>query len=80
MTSIELAKASAEKISRCLKTFFGALLASRSVGERLTRSTRTIVPAGAITVAAVVSWIATVAVSNWANNVVQLAENAYSRR
>src|SRR5258708_38811107 len=44
MTSTELAKPSIEKISLCRNTFLGALLASRSVGERLTRSTRTIEP------------------------------------
>src|SRR5262249_15185335 len=44
MTSTEFANASIEKISLCTRTFFGALLASRSVGDRLTRSTRTIEP------------------------------------
>src|SRR6478735_12820742 len=39
--STALANPSTEKISRCRNTDLGALLASRSVGERLTRSTRT---------------------------------------
>jgi hypothetical protein len=44
ITSAEFAKDSTEKINLCRNTFLGLLLESRSVGERLTRSTRTIVP------------------------------------
>src|SRR5436190_18801982 len=44
ITSTEFANASIEKINLSRNTFFGMLLVSRSVGERLTRSTRTIDP------------------------------------
>jgi hypothetical protein len=44
MTSTEFANASTEKMGRCRKILFGLLFGSRSVGERLTKSTRTMVP------------------------------------
>jgi Zn-dependent protease with chaperone function len=80
-----LARAALATVGRPAQPTAGLAIANDRVAERVTSllgptPSGKVLPVALIASAAVASWTIAAAVSNWANNLVQLAESVYQRR
>lgn len=80
-----LARAALATVGRPMRPSAGLAIANDRVAERVTlllapAPSARVLPIAIIASAALVSWVTAAAVSNWANNLVQVAESVYQRR